>query len=74
VKSATAACVHPILSDQAVEKICGDDLIDELVVTDTIPLPPHKRHPKITVLSVAPLIGDAITRIHTGEGVSDLFR
>jgi ribose-phosphate pyrophosphokinase len=74
VKSATAACVHPILSDQAVEKICGDDLIDELVVTDTIPLPPHKRHPKITVLSVAPLLGDAITRIHTGEGVSDLFR
>ena len=74
VKSATAACVHPILSDRAVEKILGDSLIDELVVTDTIPLPPHKQHPKITVLSVAPLLGDAITRIHTGEGVSDLFR
>jgi len=74
VKSATAACVHPILSDRAVEKICGDDLIDELVVTDTIPLPASKQHKKITVLSVAPLLGDAITRIHTGEGVSDLFR
>ena len=73
-KSVTAACVHPILSDNAVEKICGADLLEELVITDTIPLPPHKQHEKITVLSVAPLLGDAITRIHTGEGVSDLFR
>jgi ribose-phosphate pyrophosphokinase len=73
-KSVTAACVHPILSDGAVEKICGADLIEELVVTDTIPLPPPKHHAKITVLSVAPLLGNAITRIHTGEGVSDLFR
>ena len=73
-KSVTAACVHPILSDNAVEKICGGDLIEELIVTDTIPLSPEKQHPKITVLSVAPLLGDAITRIHTGEGVSDLFR
>jgi ribose-phosphate pyrophosphokinase len=72
--SVTAACVHPILSDNAVEKICGGDLIEELVVTDTIPISEAKRHPKIKVLSVAPLLGDAITRIHTGEGVSDLFR
>jgi ribose-phosphate pyrophosphokinase len=73
-RSVTTACVHPILSDRAVEKICDDGLIEELVVTDTIPLPPHKQRDKITVLSVAPLLGDAITRIHTGEGVSDLFR
>ncbi len=73
-KSVTAACVHPILSDNAVEKICGGDLLEELVVTDTIPLSADKLHKKITVLSVAPLLGDAITRIHTGEGVSDLFR
>ncbi len=72
-RSVTAACVHPVLSDRAVEKICGTD-IRELVVTDTIPLPPHKRHPKITTLSVAPLLGEAITRIHTGEGVSGLFQ
>jgi ribose-phosphate pyrophosphokinase len=72
-KSVTAACVHPLLSDRAAEKICGSP-INELVVTDTIPLPPHKQNPKITVLSVAPLLGEAITRIHTGEGVSDLFK
>ena len=49
-RSVTAACVHPILSDRAVEKICGSE-IQELVVTDTIPLPPQKQHEKITVLT-----------------------
>jgi ribose-phosphate pyrophosphokinase len=72
-KSVTAACVHPILSDHAVEKICGSE-IQELVVTDTIPLPPGKQHPKITVLSVAPMLGEAITRIHTGQSVGALFQ
>ncbi|HXK33289.1 MAG TPA: ribose-phosphate pyrophosphokinase [Dehalococcoidia bacterium] len=73
-KSVTAACVHPILADRAVEKICDDGLIEELVVTDTIPLPPHKQRDKITVLSVAPLLGEAITRIHTGQSVGALFQ
>jgi ribose-phosphate pyrophosphokinase len=72
-KSVTAACVHPILSDHAVEKICGSE-IQELVVTDTIPLPPGKQHPKITVLSVAPMLGEAITRIHTGQSIGALFQ
>ncbi|HZP58473.1 MAG TPA: ribose-phosphate pyrophosphokinase [Dehalococcoidia bacterium] len=72
-RSVTAACVHPILSDRAVEKICGSE-IEELVVTDTIPLPAQKRHEKITILSVAPLIGEAITRIHTGQSVGELFQ
>ena len=43
------------------------------MVTDTIPLPPAKRSPKIKVLSVAPLIGEAIRRIHRGESVGALF-
>ena len=72
-KSVTAACMHPILSDRAAEKICNSE-IQELVVTDTIPLPLHKRHEKITVLSVAPMLGDAITRIHTGQSVGALFQ
>jgi ribose-phosphate pyrophosphokinase len=73
-RSVTAACVHPILSDHAVEKICDDSLIERLVVTDTIPLPPHKRRDKITVLSLAPLLGEAITRIHTGQSIGELFQ
>jgi ribose-phosphate pyrophosphokinase len=71
-RSVTAACVHPLLSGNATERICNSD-IEELVVTDTIPLPPHKRHQKITVLSLAPLLGEAITRINSGRSVGELF-
>src|SRR5439155_1177730 len=44
--------------------------IAQVVVTDTIPVPPDKRQPKLTVLSVAPMIGETIQRIHTGTSVS----
>jgi len=44
-----------------------------VVITDTIPLAPEKNIPKITVLSVAPLLGEAIKRIHRNESVSRLF-
>jgi hypothetical protein len=44
-----------------------------VVVTDTVPLSPHKRIPQIQTLSVAPLIGEAIRRIHLGESVGALF-
>jgi ribose-phosphate pyrophosphokinase len=67
-----ACCTHPILSGQAVQCI-EQSPIKELVVTDTIPLPPAKRLPKITVLSLAPLLGEAIRRIHTGQSVGELF-
>ena len=45
-----------------------------LLVTDTIPLPKEKQSPKIKVLSVAPLLADAIMRIHEDNSVSELFR
>ena len=45
----------------------------EVVITDTIPLRPEQSIPKITVLSVAPLLGEAIKRIHRNESVSRLF-
>jgi ribose-phosphate pyrophosphokinase len=70
-RSVTAACVHPILARDSVERICNSD-IRELVVTDTIPLG-DKAHDKITVLSVAGLLGDAITRIHTGQSIGELL-
>ena len=68
-----ACCTHPVLSGEAVQRIEGSP-IKELVVTDTIPLPPLKRLPKITVLSLAPLLGEAIRRIHTGHSVGELFQ
>jgi ribose-phosphate pyrophosphokinase len=67
-----ACATHGVLSDPAVERI-RDSVLREVVVTDTIPLPPAKRIPKIKTLSVAPLIGEAIRRIHLGQSVGALF-
>ncbi|HEX2484271.1 MAG TPA: ribose-phosphate pyrophosphokinase, partial [Myxococcota bacterium] len=51
-----------------------ESAIQSLVVTDSIPLPPEKRRDWIEVVSVAPLLGDAIRAIHEGTSVSELFR
>ena len=67
-----AAATHPILSGPAVERLEASP-IKELVFTDTIPLSPEKRLPKFKILSVAPLLGEAIQRIHTGQSVGALF-
>ena len=61
-----------MLSDPAVDRI-RDSSLREVVLTDTIPLPPAKRIAKIKTLSIAPLIGEAIKRIHRGESVGALF-
>ncbi|GAK49671.1 ribose-phosphate pyrophosphokinase [Candidatus Moduliflexus flocculans] len=74
VKSVSAAAVHPVLSGRAVERLHQIEL-DELVVTNTIPLGgKQSQYDKFKVLSVAPLLGDAIMRIHNGDSVSKLFR
>jgi ribose-phosphate pyrophosphokinase len=67
-----ACATHGLLSGPAVERINESEL-HELVLTDTVPLPPGKRIAKITTLSIAPLIGEAIKRIHRGESVGALF-
>ncbi|MFA6599776.1 MAG: ribose-phosphate pyrophosphokinase [Candidatus Omnitrophota bacterium] len=67
-----ATVVHPVLAGPAVERI-GQSVIKELIVTNSIPLAPEKRIPKITQLSVAPLLAEAIYRIHSNESVSTLF-
>jgi ribose-phosphate pyrophosphokinase len=68
-----AGVTHGILSGQA-PKMIEESAIEELVVTDTIPLPPEKRLAKITQLSIAPLLAEAIRRIHTGQSVGALFQ
>jgi ribose-phosphate pyrophosphokinase len=67
-----ACATHGVLSDPAIERIEASS-IRELVLTDTVPLPPAKRIARITTLSIAPLIGEAIKRIHRGESVGALF-
>jgi ribose-phosphate pyrophosphokinase len=72
-KRVWAGCTHPVLSGPALERIQASCL-EEVVVTNTIPLNgKEQRCPKLRVLSVAPLLGEAITRIHEEESVSSLF-
>jgi len=67
-----ANIVHPVLAGSAVERIRNSD-IKELIVTNSIPLGPEKRIKKITQLSIASLLADAICRIHYNESISTLF-
>ena len=72
VRSLRAAATHGVLVRDAVDRIAASPL-EEVVITDTIPLGPEKHLDKIKVLSVAPLFASAIRNIHTGESVSALF-
>jgi ribose-phosphate pyrophosphokinase len=72
VKSIRAGAVHGVLCGDAIAKIAASP-VEEVVVTNTVPVPPSKRIDKIRVLSVAPLFGEAIQRIHSGESISSLF-
>ncbi|WP_096272329.1 ribose-phosphate diphosphokinase [Paucisalibacillus globulus] len=67
-----ACCTHPVLSGPAIERI-ENSKIKELIVTNSIPLKEEKMIDKITQLSVAPLIGEAIIRVHEEQSVSILF-
>ncbi|MCM8779579.1 MAG: ribose-phosphate pyrophosphokinase [Candidatus Omnitrophica bacterium] len=72
-KGIWAAITHGVLSGPAVERVDKTTSLNELVITDTIPVEDHKRHPKIRILSIADLLGEAIKRIHHEESVSALF-
>jgi len=67
------ACTHGIFSGKAIERFAAMDRVDEIVTTNTVPIPPEKRLPNMTVLSIAPLLARAIHNIHEGESVSQLF-
>jgi len=66
------AVTHPVLSGEASEILGQSDVI-ETVVTDTLPVPGEKHGPKLTVLSIAPMLGEAIHRIHGGLSVGAMF-
>jgi ribose-phosphate pyrophosphokinase len=71
-RSCYVCATHPVLSGPAVERLRQANF-QEIVVTDTIPIPPEKRLPTMTVLSVAPLLGEVIRRIHHGQSVGTIF-
>ena len=71
-KEVYVCATHPILSGPAIQRIASCQ-VKEVVVTDTVPVPPQKRIDKITVLPIAPILGEAIRRIHTGQSVGAMF-
>jgi len=73
VKTITVVCTHGLFTGTAIERLRAQPDIEEIVVTDTVPIPSEKRLPNMTILSVAPLLAEAIRRIHVGESVSGLF-
>ena len=72
VKETYACCTHPIFSGQAIQRIASSP-VKEVVVTDTVPVTGEKKLDKITVLPIAPLLGEAIRRIHTGQSIGAMF-
>ena len=72
VKDVYACCSHAILSDPAVKRI-NESPIKQLIITDSIPLPADKQSEKIVSLSIADMLGDAITLIYQQKSVSQLF-
>ncbi|MFA4828556.1 MAG: ribose-phosphate pyrophosphokinase [Thermodesulfovibrionales bacterium] len=72
-KKVLAACTHAVLSGPAIDRI-NNSVIEELIVTNTIPLDSKKEKcKKLKVLSIAPLLGEAIKRIHEESSISSLF-
>ena len=67
-----ACCTHALFSGAAIQRISISP-VKEVVVTDTYPIPSEKRIDKITVLPIAPLLGEAIRRIHSGQSVGAMF-
>jgi len=71
-KEVYACATHPVFSGPAIDRIAASP-IKEVTVTDTVPVNGDKKLEKITVLPIAPLLGEAIRRIHTGQSIGALF-
>lgn len=71
-KEVYACCTHPVFTGPARQRIASS-AVKEVVVTDTIPVTDEKKLDKITVLPIAPLLGEAIHRIHTGLSIGAMF-
>ncbi|GAB3712018.1 ribose-phosphate diphosphokinase [Mariniluteicoccus flavus] len=73
VKSISIACTHGLFTGKAVERLNGQDIVSEIVTTNTVPLTPERTPAKLETRSVAPLFAEAVRRHNSGESVSSLF-
>ena len=69
-----ACATHAVFSPPAIERLSASGLFEEVIVTNTLPIPADKRFPQLKVLSVANLLGETIWRIHEDNSVSSMFR
>jgi ribose-phosphate pyrophosphokinase len=67
------SCTHGLFTGRAIERLGSQPDIAEIVTTNTVPIAPEKRLPNMQILSIAPLLAEAIRRIHNGASVSSLF-
>jgi ribose-phosphate pyrophosphokinase len=67
------ACTHGLFSGDAIQRLTAEKDIEEIVCTNTVPIPYANQTEKLTILSVAPALAEAMRRIHNGESVSALF-
>jgi ribose-phosphate pyrophosphokinase len=72
-RSIRIACTHGLFAAGSLEKLAAEPDVEEIVCTNTVPLPGDVKLSKLTVLSIAPALAEAIRRIHNGESVSALF-
>ena len=73
VKRITVACTHGLFTGSAIERLRAQPDVDEILTTNTVPIPLEKRLPNMHVLSIAPLLAETIRRNHVGRSVSSLF-
>lgn len=73
IEEIIVVCTHGLFSGDAAAKLAGIRQIREIVTTDTVPIPKEKRLPNMTILSVAPVFGEAIWRNYSRQSIGDLF-
>ena len=73
VSEVALVCTHGVFAGHAIEKLKAIPQITEIVTTDTVPIPPEKRLPRLKILSVAPVFGEAIRRNYLGQSIGNLF-
>jgi ribose-phosphate pyrophosphokinase len=73
VRRALVVCTHGVFTRGAIERLIDQPLVDEIISTDTMPLNLDRYSSKVTIVSVAPLLAEAIRRINQDESVSELF-
>ncbi|RKN37761.1 ribose-phosphate diphosphokinase [Streptomyces hoynatensis] len=73
VASIRVACTHGLFAQGALKRLSAEEDVREIVCTNTVPIPDEERTEKLTVLSIAPALAEAVRRIHNGESVSALF-